>query len=131
MEEGLSIREVARRLGCNASSVQRWLAAERRVRADGEEARRPGRPGYLSEGARSRLRERLKEPPRRRGIAEDGWTTELVGEQLRLLTRYSYTRGTIEKIVRALGFIRGPRRRGPDGSVRLGYWVPRRKRGGG
>jgi transposase len=56
IEDGYSLNEVARRIGCNASSVMRWRNAFRR---GGRKALRPkptpGRPPRLTRRQKARL----------------------------------------------------------------------------
>jgi transposase len=53
---GLSLNEVGRRIGCNASSVMRWREARRRGGAKALRVRfSPGRPWKLDQAQRKRL----------------------------------------------------------------------------
>ena len=122
--ERLSLREAAARVGCNASSVQRWVAAARRGLKSGPAVQKLGRPTRLSDVAEWRLRERLAESPRRRQLAAtDVWTTELAVQQLRAAAGYAYTSATAVKLLRKLGYVRVPASRAPDGVKVPAHWI--------
>jgi transposase len=73
LEADLSLNEIARRIGCNASSVMRWRD---RWLSGGEEGLRvrasPGRPSRMSRAEKRRLLRCLV-----RGPLEFGWTTDI------------------------------------------------------
>jgi len=73
LDDDLSLNEIARRIGCNASSVMRWRD---RWLSGGEEGLRvrasPGRPSRMSRAQKRRLLRCLV-----RGPLEFGWTTDI------------------------------------------------------
>src|SRR6266536_318107 len=81
LSEGRSLREVARMVGCDASSVLRW----RDAKAKGGDAalrvrRSPGRPRRLSEAQRRRLVRKLLRGALASGYGTDLWTTARVAD---------------------------------------------------
>lgn len=81
--DGEPAPEVARRLGCSASSVYGWAAAWRSAGA-AELAGRPpgGGPARLEERAGPLLEALLAEDPQARGHAATGWTVPLLRAEL-------------------------------------------------
>ena len=56
LDDGLSLNEVGRQIGCNPSSVMRWRDARRHGGVDALQVRfSPGRPLKLAAGKRKRL----------------------------------------------------------------------------
>jgi transposase len=81
VDSGCSLNEAARRIGCGASSVLRWLQARRR---GGEKALRvrfsPGRPPKLPPKQRQRLIQLLLKGPMARGYRTNLWTTARIAQ---------------------------------------------------
>lgn len=79
VDSGCSLNEAARRIGCGASSVMRWLRAWRR---GGEQALRvrfsPGRPHKLKARQEARLLQLLLKGPLARGYRTNLWTTKRI-----------------------------------------------------
>lgn len=81
VEQGLSLNAAARRIGCAASSVMRWLRAFRRHGQEGLEVRRaPGRPPRLSAHQRRLLLKQLLRGPMAHGYPTELWTTRRIAE---------------------------------------------------
>jgi transposase len=76
VDSGCSLNEVARRIGCGASSVMRWYHARR---GGGEKALRvrfsPGRPHKLTAKQEARLIKLLLKGAMARGYRTNLWTT--------------------------------------------------------
>ncbi len=81
LREKLSLNEVARRIGCAASSVMRWRNAWRRRGADALKVRfSPGRPRRLTPGQERRLVRVLLGGAVAHGYRTELWTTKRVAE---------------------------------------------------
>ena len=105
LEEGRSLREVARIVGCDASSVMRW----RDAKAEGGEAalrvrRSPGRPRKLSEAQRRRLVKKLLRGALENGYATDLWTTSRVAALIEQLFGVRYDRDHVGRLLHGLGW---------------------------
>ena len=79
LDEDLSLNEIARRIGCNASSVMRWRD---RWLSRGEEGLQvgasPGRPPRMSRAEKRRLLRCLLKGPLEFGWTTDLWTTRRI-----------------------------------------------------
>ena len=105
LKQGHSQAEVARRVGCHASSVMRWRKAHDR---DGPGALKPkrasGRPARLSAKDRQRLVEHLLEGPVAHGYRTDVWTTQRVAELIERKFGVTYHRDHVGRLLHALGW---------------------------
>ncbi len=103
IQDGYSLNEVGRRIGCNASSVMRWRDAFAR---GGEQALRPrptpGRPPRLTHRQRARLVRYLLEGPLAHGYRTDIWTTLRVAELIREKFAIRYHRDHVGRLLHAL-----------------------------
>src|SRR5271167_4264256 len=81
LDSGYSLNEVARRIGCGASSVMRWRDMRRR---GGDKALRvrfsPGRPPKLHPKQLPRLVKLLLQGPMARGYRTNLWTTARIAQ---------------------------------------------------
>jgi len=69
LDDGLSLNEVGRQIGCNPSSVMRWRDARRHGGVDALQVRfSPGRPLKLAAGQRKRLVRLLLKGPMATGL---------------------------------------------------------------
>ena len=114
LEEGLSLREIARRVGCNASSVMRWRDA---VLKGGENALKPkptpGRPSKLTDKQKKRLADELLKGPLSNGYRTDIWTTQRIADLIEKMFAVKYHRDHIGRLMRSLGWsCQKPDRRG-------------------
>jgi len=105
LDEGRSLNEVARIIGCNPSSVMRW----RDARAEGgEEALEvrfsPGRPPKLTEGQKRELEKTLLEGPLAAGYRTDLWTTARIAEVIERAFGVKYHRDHIGRLLRQMGW---------------------------
>jgi transposase len=105
LTHGHSLNEVARRVGCNASSVMRWRNASRR---GGRKALRPrptpGRPPRLTAQQRKRLVKYLEQGPLAHGFPTDLWTTARVAQLIRRRLGVSYHRDHVGRLLHAVGW---------------------------
>jgi len=105
LDEGLSLNEVARRLGCPASSVMRWR--DKRIReGDGvfEVRASPGRPPGLSDGQKRKLAEMLLEGAMAQGFRTELWTTARVAELIERQFGVRYHRDHVGRVLHGIGF---------------------------
>jgi transposase len=102
---GYSLNEVARRIGCDASSVMRWRDA---FACGGEQALRPrpapGRPPRLTRRQKARLVTCLLRGPLAHGYRTDLWTTLRVAQLIRRKFGVRYHRDHVGRLLHALGF---------------------------
>ena len=81
VQQGLSLNATARRLGCAASSVMRWMKAHRRQGEAGLKVRvAPGRPRRLTARQEARLLRQLLRGAQAHGYGTDLWTTQRIAE---------------------------------------------------
>lgn len=101
----LSLNEVARRLGCAASSVMRWQQA---WQADGQKGLKvkqsPGRPSKLSERQRQGLVAILLKGAVMRGYRTELWTTARIAEVIRKEFHVRYHRDHVGRLMHNLGW---------------------------
>lgn len=108
LDSGLSLNEVARRVGCDASSVMRWR--DRRDRRDkhGEQGLRPapvpGRPAKLSARQKKRLVSILLKGAMANGYKTELWTTARIAEVIELHFGITYHRDHIGRLMASLGW---------------------------
>jgi len=105
VDEGLSFNEVARRLGCRASSVMRWR--DQRIR-EGEGVYEvhtsPGRPPRLDARQKERLTTILLKGALAQGYRTDLWTTARIAEVIARRFGVGYHRDHIGRLLHGLGF---------------------------
>jgi transposase len=105
VEDGYSLNEVARRIGCNASSVMRWRDVWKRW---GRRALRPkptpGRPPRLTRRQKARLIRHLLQGPLAHGYRTDIWTTLRVAEVIRSKFGVDYHRDHVGRLLHALAW---------------------------
>ena len=81
LDDGYSLNEIGRQIGCNPSSVMRWRDARRRGGADALQVRfSPGRPLKLVAAERKRLVRPLLKGPMAQGYRTNLWTTARIAE---------------------------------------------------
>lgn len=105
VKDGYSLNEVARRIGCNASSVMRWRDAYRR---GGRKALRPkpapGRPPLLTRRQKARLVACLVQGPLAHGYRTDLWTTLRVAQVVQRTFGVQYHRDHVGRLLHALNW---------------------------
>src|SRR5437867_572512 len=136
VQQGLSLNGAARRLGCAASSVMRWVRAHRRHGEAGLRVRpAPGRPRRLTARQESRLlRELLRGAPAH-GYATDLWTTQRIAEVIERRFGVRYHRDHVGRLLAQCGWsCQKPERRARErDEAAIARWKrtrwPRVKRG--
>jgi len=105
LAEGLSLHEVAARIGCHASSVMRWRNTRDRF---GEDALKPkpvpGRPQRLNSAQKNRLVQLLSEGAMVQGYRTDLWTTARIAELVEKHFRVRYHRDHIGRLLHSMGW---------------------------
>jgi len=105
LEQGLGVREVARRVGASSSSVVRWKEV---VEEGGLEALAPkpvpGRPPRLSGSQKEKILKLLLKGARAHGYGSDLWTLPRVAHVIEKHFGGSYHPAHVWKILRALGW---------------------------
>lgn len=105
LDEGLSLNEVGRRIGCSASSVMRWRDARRRGGQRGLKVRfSPGRPPKLLRTEGRALIGVLLKGAMASGYANQLWTTARVAEVIRKKFRVRYHRDHVGRLLHSLGW---------------------------
>jgi transposase len=105
LKKGLSLHEVARRLGCAPSSVMRWREAVRTQGKQGLKVRSsPGRPPKLTEGQRHELTTVLLEGPRASGYGTELWTTARVAEVIQARFGVVYHPAHVGRLLHQMGW---------------------------
>lgn len=105
LDTGLSLNEVARRIGCNASSVMRWRNERRQ---HGEEGLRPkpvpGRPAKLTARQKKRLIPLLLKGAMANGYRTELWTTARIAELIERNFGVTYHRDHVGRLMASLGW---------------------------
>ena len=105
LRQKLSLHEIARRVGCNASSVLRWREAWRAKGADGLKAKpASGRPPRLTESQRSRLVRLLTQGAMAHGYRTELWTTQRIADLIERRLRITYHHNHVGKLLHRLGW---------------------------
>jgi transposase len=103
--QGLSLNAAARRLGCAASSVMRWVSAHRRHGEAGLKVRpAPGRPRRLSARQEARLLRELLRGPLAHGYGTDLWTTQRIAEVIERKFGVRYHRDHVGRLLARCGW---------------------------
>jgi transposase len=105
LKQKRSLHEIARRLGCHASSVLRWRNA---LRAGGLKALQakpaPGRPPRLSAQQKARLVRLLTQGAMAQGYRTELWTTQRIAELIAQRLGVYYHRNHVGKLLHQLGW---------------------------
>lgn len=105
LDTGLSLNEVGRRMGCNASSVMRWRNERNRYGEPGLKPKPvPGRPAKLSERQKRRLLSILIKGAMANGYQTELWTTARIAEIIELNFGVTYHRDHIGRLMASLGW---------------------------
>ncbi|MBI4629776.1 MAG: transposase [Candidatus Rokubacteria bacterium] len=97
LEEGLSLHEVARRVGCHPSSVLRWRET---LREGGEAALAP----RLTPRQKERLVRLLLRGPMAHGWRTELWTTQRIAQLIEEKFGVRYHRDHVGRLMHALGW---------------------------
>ena len=105
IKQGLSLNAAARRIGCAASSVMRWVRA---FRDGGPQALkvRPasGRPSRLSARRRQGLLKQLLRGPMAHGYPTELWTTQRIAEVIERRYGVRYHRDHVGRLLAQCGW---------------------------
>ncbi len=105
LKQELSLNEVARQIGCNASSVMRWRdMLQQRGEAALKPKPTPGRPPRLNEERKQRLVQCLLQGPMNYGYRTDLWTTLRIAELIEKKFEVRYHRDHIGRLMHDLGW---------------------------
>jgi transposase len=101
----LSLHEIARRIGCHASSILRWRDAWRSAGSDGLKAKpAPGRPPRLTSKQKAQLVRRLTKGAIANGYRTELWTTQRIVEVIENQFAVRYHRNHVGKLLHQLGW---------------------------
>ena len=105
LAEKLSLNEVARRIGCAASSVMRWRNAWRRRGEDAFRVRvSPGRPRRLTRPQEHRLVRLLLQGAIANGYRTELWTTQRIAEVIGKSFRIRFHRSHVARLMHRLSW---------------------------
>jgi transposase len=105
LDDGLSLNEVGRRIGCNPSSVKRWRDARRQGGIGALQVRfSPGRPLKLAASQRKRLVRLLLKGPVAQGYRTNLWTTARIAETVEREFSVRYHPDHIGRLMHSLGW---------------------------
>ncbi len=105
LDDGFSLNEVGRRIGCNPSSVMRWRDARRWGGAGALQVRfSPGRPGKLITSEKERLVRLLLKGPVAAGYRTNLWTTARIAEMVEREFGVRYHPDHIGRLMHSLGW---------------------------
>jgi len=103
--QGRTLREVARMIGCEASSVMRWRNAWLKSGEEGlKVVSASGRPRKLTDAQLRRLVKLLVKGPLKHGYSTDLWTTARVAELIERVFEVRYDRDHVGRILHRLGW---------------------------
>jgi len=105
LKQNLSLHEIARRIGCHASSVMRWRNA---LRSGGQEALKakpaPGRPPRLTSKQKKRLVRLLTQGAMAHGYRTELWTTQRIADLIERQLGVRYHRNHVGKLLHQIGW---------------------------
>ena len=105
LKQNLSLHEIARRIGCHASSVLRWRNA---LRSGGPKALKPqpapGRPAKLSAKQKAELVKLLTQGAMAHGYRTELWTTQRIATLIERRLGVRYHRNHVGKLLHQLGW---------------------------
>ena len=105
LKRNLSLHEIARRIGCHASSVMRWRNAFRAQGADGLKAKpASGRPPKLSSPQKQRLVRLLAQGAVAHGYRTELWTTQRIADLIEQRLGVRYHRNHVGKLLHRVGW---------------------------
>ena len=125
LDDGLSLNEVGRQIGCNPSSVMRWRDARRHGGLDALQVRfSPGRPLKLVVAERKRLVPLLLKGPMAQDYRTNLWTTARIAEMVEREFGVRYHRDHIGRLMHSLGWSpQKPERRTLErNETEINYW---------
>lgn len=125
VDQGYSLNEASRMIGCAPSSVMRWC---KRRHQGGKRALKvrfsPGRPATLSAARRKQLAKWLLKGAMANGFSTELWTAQRVAELIERRFKVRFHRGHVARLLHALGFsCQKPQRRALErDEVKIRRW---------
>jgi transposase len=105
LDEGKSLHEVGRMVGCSASSVMHWRNARTREGDQGLKARiSTGRPRRINDADRARLESILHAGATACGHPTNGWTMARIAEIIHREFGVTYHEDYISRFMQKLGW---------------------------
>ena len=105
LRKNLSLHEIARRIGCHASSVLRWRDAWRRGGRSALKAKpAPGRPPRLTLKQKTQLIVLLAQGAMAHGYRTELWTTQRISALIEKRFGIKYHRNHVGKLLHQLGW---------------------------
>ena len=105
LEQKLSLHEIARRLGCHASSVLRWRNAWQADGLEGLTAKPAvGRPSRLTATQKARLVRLLAKGAMAHSYRTELWTTQRIAALIERYLGVRYHRNHVGKLLHQLGW---------------------------
>ena len=105
LKQNLSLHEIARRIGCHASSVMRWRNA---LRSGGQDALKakpaPGRPPRLTSKQKKQLVRFLTQGAMAHGYRTELWTTQRIADLIERRLAVRYHRNHVGKLLHQIGW---------------------------
>ena len=105
LKQKLSLHEIARRIGCHASSVLRWRNA---LRSGGQDALKakpaPGRPPRLTLKQKKQLVRLLTQGAMAHGYRTELWTTQRIADLIERRLGVKYHRNHVGKLLHQIGW---------------------------
>ena len=105
LKRKLSLREIARRLGCHASSVMRWRDAFQAKGTEGLKAKpATGRPPKLDSPQKQQLVRLLAQGAVAHGYRTELWTTQRIADLIEQRLGVRYHRNHVGKLLHQVGW---------------------------
>ncbi len=105
LSQGISLREIARRIGCNASSVMRWRDKWNALGEEGLEVlTSTGRPAKLNTRQKTQLLGFLRQGPKAFGLNSDAWTLKRVTTLIQRKFSVDYHFTHVGRLLHSLGW---------------------------
>jgi len=105
LKQKLSLHEIARRIGCHASSVMRWRNA---LQSGGQKALKAkpasGRPPRLNSKQKKRLVRLLIQGAMAHGYRTELWTTQRIADLIERYLGVRYHRNHVGKLLHQIGW---------------------------
>ena len=105
LKQKLSLHEIARRIGCHASSVMRWRNA---LQSGGQKALNakpaPGRPPRLTLKQKKQLVRLLTKGAMAHGYRTELWTTQRIADLIERQLGVNYHRNHVSKLLHQIGW---------------------------
>ena len=105
LKQNLSLHEIARRIGCHASSVLRWRDAFNKGGKDALNGKlASGRPRKLTARQKQRLVRFLTKGAMAHGYRTELWTTQRIADLIELRLGVTYHRNHVGKLLHQIGW---------------------------